>query len=593
MTQKDIEMLTLYDAPFPSSRTGALYNAFSYPTKISAEAEAIFIACHTSPGDTVLDPFGGSGTTGIAAKLAARPTEKMIRMADSLGLRPKWGPRRAVVYELSVIGSMLGRVLCDTDPVAFQDAASRLLARTKEVADSLYSIIDNDGNPGLLRFIVWSDVIVCPHCHNEVSYADCCVRSNPFAISDKPVCPSCKRTFNITAETHTVRTITDRVLNTDILQRKRVPYKIYGITGTLKWSRLCTADDIEAIIAKLDNIDLKDFPEMKIRWGMLYRSGYHSGITHLHQFYTSRNAFMMNLLWNEIKKFPADIQDALKVFVLSYNVAHSTLMTRVVAKKNSQDFVVTGAQPGVLYISNLPVEKNIHAGLQRKLKTFADALKSTFDSPSEVTFINRSSLNIDLPDKSVDYIFTDPPFGDYIPYSEINQFNELWLENTTDNSEEVIINPCQNKDIHSYERLMKSVFSQSSRVLKDDGWCTVVFHSAKAEIWQSLYRVFKDNGLTPFKASILDKLQTTFIQTGSTVKVKGDPLILLSKCKTPTPTMFSSDEVLSHVLSEIPLDGSDKTSEAKRYSEYIRLCFENGLMVELNANSCLLHGQSD
>ena len=57
--------------------------------------------------------------------------------------------------------------------------------------------------------------------------------------------------------------------------------------------------------------------------------------------------------------------------------------------------------------------------------------------------------------------------------------------------------------------------------------------------------------------------------------------------------MFSSDEVLSHVLSEIPLDGSDKTSEAKRYSEYIRLCFENGLMVELNANSCLLHGRSD
>ena len=57
----------LYSTPFPSTRSGALFNAFSYPTKISPEAEAIFIACHTKVGDTVLDPFGGSGTTGIAA----------------------------------------------------------------------------------------------------------------------------------------------------------------------------------------------------------------------------------------------------------------------------------------------------------------------------------------------------------------------------------------------------------------------------------------------------------------------------------------------------------------------------------------------
>lgn len=32
-------------------------------------------------------------------------------------------------------------------------------------------------------------------------------------------------------------------------------------------------------------------------------------------------------------------------------------MTRVVAKRNAKDFVLTGAQSGVLYISKLPVEK--------------------------------------------------------------------------------------------------------------------------------------------------------------------------------------------------------------------------------------------
>lgn len=33
----------LYSSPFPSTRTGALFNAFSYPTKISPEAEAFLL----------------------------------------------------------------------------------------------------------------------------------------------------------------------------------------------------------------------------------------------------------------------------------------------------------------------------------------------------------------------------------------------------------------------------------------------------------------------------------------------------------------------------------------------------------------------
>lgn len=53
----------LYSTPLPSTRTGPLYNAFSYPTKISPEVIAVFIAAHTKPGATVLDAFAGSGTT--------------------------------------------------------------------------------------------------------------------------------------------------------------------------------------------------------------------------------------------------------------------------------------------------------------------------------------------------------------------------------------------------------------------------------------------------------------------------------------------------------------------------------------------------
>ena len=113
--------------------------------------------------------------------------------------------------------------------------------------------------------------------------------------------------------------------------------------------------------------------------------------------------------------------------LLSYNAAHSTLMSRVVVKKNSKDFVLTSAQSGVLYISSLPVEKNIIIGAERKIKTFFNAFKYVNTCSGKVNVVNQSSEMLNLDDKTIDYLFTDPPFGDFIPYSEVNQINELWL----------------------------------------------------------------------------------------------------------------------------------------------------------------------
>ena len=102
-------------------------------------------------------------------------------------------------------------------------------------------------------------------------------------------------------------------------------------------------------------------------------------------------------------------------------------MTRVVVKQAQKDFSVTGSQSGVLYISGLPVEKNVFSGVRRKAETLSKAFAVTRGSRSKVTVHQQSSTKLDLTDGSISYVFTDPPFGDYIPYSEVNQLNELWL----------------------------------------------------------------------------------------------------------------------------------------------------------------------
>src|SRR5690349_5302928 len=93
----------LYTRALPADRTGPLYGAFPYPTKISPEAIALFIASHTKPGDTVFDGFAGSGTTGLAALLCENPSKELRDEAKRLRLNVEWGARNAVLYELSAL----------------------------------------------------------------------------------------------------------------------------------------------------------------------------------------------------------------------------------------------------------------------------------------------------------------------------------------------------------------------------------------------------------------------------------------------------------------------------------------------------------
>ena len=65
-------VIKIFEKPLPSTRSGAFFNAFSYPTKISPESIAVYIASITKPGDVVLDTFSGSGSTGIAAGSSGR-----------------------------------------------------------------------------------------------------------------------------------------------------------------------------------------------------------------------------------------------------------------------------------------------------------------------------------------------------------------------------------------------------------------------------------------------------------------------------------------------------------------------------------------
>lgn len=579
---------SLYEKALPAKRTGSLYGAFPYPTKISPEAIALFIAAHTEPGDTVFDGFAGSGTTGLAALLCENPTPELRAEAERLGLDVHWGARNAVLYELGALGAFVGQTLTNPpDPNVFRKAAESLLRDAKANDGWMYEAIDPEGKKGEIRHLIWTDLITCPNCRRDVALWDSCVSLDPARIASAFTCPACSHEGSFDEVRRVTEEVDDELIDTPTSQRVRRLVRVYGVTDKKRWSRSPSKSDFQ-LLEKIAAQPLPDgVPVVEIPWGDLYRRGYHQGISHLHHFYTKRNLIVFARLWKRTSEYKGRLQDALRFWLLSYNASHATIMTRVVAKRDQKDLVVTSAQPGVLYVSGLPVEKNLFAGLGRKLTTIAKAFAVIYGRKGKVEVHQGSSCHVGLPDGSIDYVFTDPPFGGNIPYAEINFLNEAWLSRFTDRTDEIIVSNSQKKAIGDYQSLLTTALSEASRILKPRGRATLVFHSASADVWNALQSAYTDARFGVECAGVLDKTQGSFKQVTTTGAVRGDPVLLLAKVEVqqndePQQSVWSIAEQLRQ--ASLFLDPSEQTAQ-RLYSRFVSYYLTNNQKIPLDADN--------
>ena len=578
----------LYARALPATRSGHLYGAFPYPTKISPEAIALFVAAHTKPGDTVFDGFAGSGTTGLAALLCEDPPAVLRAEAQRLGLNVEWGARNAVLYELGALGAFVGQTLTNPpDPKTFRKAAEDIL-RAAETEDGwMYGAKDSEGRNGIIRHVIWSDVLQCPACQREATLWDSCVFFDPAHIASHFTCSSCAHEAPLADVERLIHKTRDHFIGNKRRFRARRIARIYGSTGKKRWLSEATRHDL-ALLKRIETEPIPDsVPRVAVPWADLYRRGYHLGITHLHHFYTRRNLIVFGRLWERTARHKGALRDALRFWLLSYNASHATMMTRVVAKSRQKNLALTSAQPGVLYVSGLPVEKNLIVGLQRKLSTITSAFAVTRGRKGSVEVCQASSCRTRLPDRSIDYMFIDPPFGGNIPYAELSFINEAWLGRYTDRAEEIIVSNAQQKAIAEYQQLLTTALREARRILKPSGKATLVFHSASAGVWNALQAAYTDAGFGVECAGVLDKTQGSFKQVTTNGAVRGDPVLLLGK-KTaqqirPTPCVWTVAERLRQDAALGP-DPDEQTAQ-RLYSRFVSHFLTRHQQVPLDADT--------
>ena len=222
------------------------------------------------------------------------------------------------------------------------------------------------------------------------------------------------------------------------------------------------------------------------------------------------------------------INYAVRLLISSYNLTHSTIMSRIIFKSQGNKPVLTGYQSGTLYASSMPVEKNIVESI-RKMKI--DLFIEAFRGIKSTSFLETRSCSCTAIENSVDYIFTDPPFGGNLMYSELNFLWEAWLKVFTNNKPEAIENSVQGKGLPEYQKLMTECFKEYYRVLKPGRWMTVEFHNSKNAVWNAIQEALQAAGFVIADVRTLDKQQGSFNQVTQAGAVKQDIII---SCYKPT-----------------------------------------------------------
>lgn len=476
------------------------YDAHTYHTKVPPQGIAEVIRRYLPEGGVVLDPFAGSGMTGVAAR--------------ALG-------NDVILNELSPAASFIAdRFTRRCDPAAFSAGVEAVCDALKDLRRDLYTTrCRTCGRDTELLFTVWSYRVRCTACDQEFFLWDHCrhygqtVREHKI-LSEFP-CPCCRTTLKKSRLRRT--TAEPVILGYKCCSRQQVEHSLTP-EDHARIARLTAAPPLAEGF----------FPTTELPDGVNLRQPMRHGLTSIDRFYTPRNLAAMSHLWRELHHVQDDAIAGFLAFVFT------SLYQRVTKLSEFRFWGGSGntANFNVPYIFN---EANVFVTFDRKARTIRDHLETTAKAYSGRSLVRTGSATdlSFLPDDSVDLVFTDPPFGANINYSEMNILWEAWLGAFTDATHEAIVNRFQNKDVAAYGGLILWSLKECHRVLRPGHWLLLVFMNSSQDVWDALRKAVLDAGFSLERVDIFDKQHGTFKQFVSDNTAGCDLLLHCRKADAP------------------------------------------------------------
>lgn len=580
----DFEVKEPYASDVSEGKNNPIYMAHAYHTKCPHPAIMRYIMHYTQPGDIVFDGFAGTGMTGVACGKCSNASEISEYHIEGVS-----GRRNCILGDLSPIASFITYNF--NNPIGrsyFIEKANKIINDVKEEVADLYRTRHSNKDYGEISYVIWSDNLVCPNCSEELSYWKESLDEN-MNIKPRIQCPHCGSVVTKSKDTiakETIMTVDGQQASIPLKKPSLIRYTYKG----KKYTKEADDEDLKFIEELKEMYPDDYYPSSEIadgvKTGELLRAGY----TNVSLLYTRRNLIVFAKLWEKAKTLPL-----LRFALTSILVKTGSLLHNVGIKNGKIN--LAGALPNALFVPSALAERNVFELLEGKIK---DILNMKPEELHHVCNQVQSATDLsNIKSESVDYIFTDPPFGHNLMYSELNFIHEDWLKVYTQNKDEAIENSSQGKNVSDYTDLMTASFREYFRILKPGKWMTVEFSNTSAAIWNSIQRALTKAGFIISVVRGLDKQQGSFNAQTTSTAVKQD---LVISCYKNTSSLFCNndnntetnewgfiEEHLEH-LPVICISGKTTTSIIERsakilYDRLISSYIERNLLVPIDATA--------
>ena len=444
-----------------------------------------YIEHYSRKGEIVLDPFVGSGVTAIEA----------LRRG-----------RKAIAIDIDPIATFITRMtLKPIDIKKFKEAFKQIEKSVRKDIEKLYTTTcPKCGQERLEVYVVWSDVVQCDVCKEKVVMAKATKKEKSFVCSSghelnpnnvvdsEPIEIGCECAKCLKKSDSRVRFLIKKLDENDTNDRNRlkeiseqpIPY------WYPKKVRLFY-DDGRPFKKKETNESVEDL-------------------------FDRRSLIAHSIVYHEIEKIENDdIRDMMK-FVFSSNLHNVSKLNPVHQPRwkrkqhPSTSWIVHSYWVPYLRVE-LPFWFYFNERFEHILKGKKESNKAishykeakSFDDLKEdanILVCTQSALRLfddpaRIPNDSVHYVFTDPPYGGSIQYMELSTMWVAWLRGEKNDprfalnfDNEITINENQHKDFDYYHKMLKASFDQVFNVLKSGRWLTVTFHNTDIKIYNSIIK---------------------------------------------------------------------------------------------------------
>lgn len=161
---------------------------------------------------------------------------------------------------------------------------------------------------------------------------------------------------------------------------------------------------------------------------------------------------------------------------------------------------------------------------------------------SNAQIVKGTATNLKfIPKETVDYIYTDPPYGKKIPYLDLSAMWNAWLDlevTEQDFKDEAIEGGEHNKSKEEYNQLIAQSIKEMYRVLKYERWLSFVFAHKDPEFWHLIIDTAESCGFEYAGAVAQKNGQTSFKKRQNPFTVLSGQLIInFRKVRNPRAIM--------------------------------------------------------